>query len=140
MSNLYVLDTNVLVSALLFANSAPRKAFELASSTGKILISQETIDELNRVLSRPKFKRYISQAKRERFLLAFVQKSVLIEIQETIEECRDPKDNKFLELAVSGKATAIISGDKDLLVLHPFRDISIITVSQFLDSAKFTAE
>ena len=140
MSNLYVLDTNVLVSALLFANSAPRKAFELASSTGKILISQETIDELNDVLSRPKFERYISQPKRERFLLAFVQKSVLIEIQESIEECRDPKDNKFLELAVSGKATAIISGDKDLLVLHPFRDISIITVSQFLDSAKFTVE
>ncbi|MBE9044699.1 putative toxin-antitoxin system toxin component, PIN family [Pleurocapsales cyanobacterium LEGE 10410] len=134
MSDLYVLDTNILVSALLFANSAPRKAFELASSTGKILISQETIDELNRVLSRPKFERYISQAKRERFLLAFVQKSVLIEIQETIEECRDPKDNKFLELAVSGKATAIISGDKDLLVLHPFRDIPILTVSQFLDS------
>lgn len=140
MSNLYVLDTNVLVSALLFANSAPRKAFKLASSTGKILISQETIDELNKVLSRPKFERYISQAKRERFLLAFVQKSMLIEIQETIEECRDPKDNKFLELAMNGKATAIISGDKDLLVLHPFRDIPILTVSQFLDSAKFSAD
>jgi uncharacterized protein len=134
MSDLYVFDTNVLVSALLFTNSSPRKAFELALDIGKILISKETVDELNQVLSRPKFERYISQPKRERFLVDFVQKSELIEIQEKIDECRDPKDNKFLELAINGKATAIISGDKDLLILHPFRGIPILTVSQFLDS------
>jgi putative PIN family toxin of toxin-antitoxin system len=132
MSNLYVFDTNVLVSALLFANSSPRKALELALDTGKILISKETVDELNNVLSRPKFERYVSQPKRERFLLSLVQKSMLIEIQEKIEECRDPKDNKFLELAIDGKATTIVSGDQDLLILHPFRGISIVTVSQFL--------
>ena len=134
MNNVYVFDTNVLVSALLFANSLPRKALELALDRGKTLISKETVDELNNVLSRPKFKRYISPQKRERFLFSFIQKSVLIEIQEKIEECRDPKDNKFLELAVNGEATTIVSGDKDLLVLHPFREISILTVSQFLDS------
>jgi uncharacterized protein len=134
MSNLYVFDNNVLVSALLFANSSPRKAFELALDIGKILISKETVNELNNLLSRSKFERYISQQKRERFLLSFVQKDMLIDIQEKIEECRDPKDNKFLELAINGKATAIISGDKDLLVLHPFRGISIFTVSQFLNS------
>ncbi|MFM2313397.1 MAG: hypothetical protein RLZZ04_2673 [Cyanobacteriota bacterium] len=132
MSNLYVFDTNVLVSALLFASSSPRKALELALDTGKILISKETVDELNNVLSRPKFERYVSQPKRERFLLSLVQKSTLIEIQEKIEECRDPKDNKFLELAIDGKATEIVSGDQDLLILHPFRGIPIITVSQFL--------
>ena len=134
MNNLYVFDTNVLVSALLFANSSPREAFELALNTGRILISKETVDELNNVLSRPKFKRYISPEKRERFLLSLVQKSILIEIKEKIEECRAPKDNKFLELAINGKATAIVSGDKDLLILHPFRGIPIITVSQFLNS------
>jgi uncharacterized protein len=134
MSNCYVFDTNVLVSALLFANSSPRKALELALNTGTILISKETVDELNNVLSRPKFERYISQQKREDFLLSFVKKSVLIEIQEKIEECRDLKDNKFLELAISGKATEIVSGDRDLLVLNPFRGISIVTVSQFLNS------
>ena len=134
MNNLYVFDTNVLVSALLFANSSPSEAFELALNTGRILISKETVDELNNVLSRPKFKRYISPEKRERFLLSLVQKSILIEIKEKIEECRDPKDNKFLELAINGKATAIVSGDKDLLILHPFRGIPIITVSQFLNS------
>jgi uncharacterized protein len=132
MNNLYVFDTNILVSALLFANSSPRKALELALDSGKILISEETVDELNNVLSRPKFERYVSQQKRDRFLLSLVQKSTLIETQEKIEECRDPKDDKFLELAINGKATAIISGDKDLLILHPFRGIPIVTVSQFL--------
>ena len=85
-------------------------------------------------MSRPKFERYISLEKRERFLLSFVQKSVLVEIKEKVQECRDRKDDKFLELAINGKATAIVSGDKDLLILHPFRGIPIMTVSQFLNS------
>lgn len=51
---------------------------------------------------------------------------------EKIRICRDPKDNKYLELAVSSDANFIISGDKDLLVLHPFRKISILTPDQFL--------
>jgi uncharacterized protein len=134
MNNFYVFDTNVLVSALLFTNSSPRKAFELALDIGTIMISKATIDELNNVLSRPKFERYISQTKRENFLSSLVQKSTLIEIREKIKECRDPKDNKFLELAINGKATAIITGDQDLLILHPFRGIPIVTVSQFLNS------
>nr|WP_232285716.1 putative toxin-antitoxin system toxin component, PIN family [Crocosphaera chwakensis] len=49
-----------------------------------------------------------------------------------MNECRDPKDNKFLEVAVNGNATHIITGDKDLLELHPFRGISILKPKQFL--------
>jgi hypothetical protein len=62
-----------------------------------------------------------------------VREAVLIEVKDTITDCRDPKDNKFLELAVSGKASAIISGDEDLLALHPFRDIPIFTLRDFLE-------
>lgn len=51
---------------------------------------------------------------------------------EQIEECRDPKDNKILEVAVEGKADVIVTGDKDLLVLHPFRGIPIIGPAEFL--------
>jgi putative PIN family toxin of toxin-antitoxin system len=58
--------------------------------------------------------------------------STPIETNETISECRDPKDNKFLELAVCGKADFIISGDEDLLVLNPFRNIQMITPDSFL--------
>lgn len=133
MNNLYVFDTNVLVSAVLNADSQPRKAFELALNTGKILRSKETVSELNNVLSRPKFERYISPVKKESFLSYFVRESILIEVQVKIEDCRDLKDNKFLELAIEGKATTIISGDQDLLILNPFRNIPIITVKQFLN-------
>ena len=56
----------------------------------------------------------------------------LLEVIEVVTDCRDPKDNKFLELALIGKATHIVSGDEDLLVLHPFRGISILTPQSFL--------
>ncbi len=58
--------------------------------------------------------------------------SELVEIKELITICRDPKDDKFLELAISGKADFIITGDQDLLILNPFRDIEIITANEFL--------
>ena len=56
----------------------------------------------------------------------------MVEIAETFTDCRDAKDNKFLELAVSGKADCIVSGDADLLVLNPFRGIPILTPREFL--------
>ena len=69
---------------------------------------------------------------REAFLEALIERSVLVEITEQVSACRDPKDDKVLELAVSGKADYIISGDKDLLVLNPFRHIAVITADEFL--------
>jgi len=51
-----------------------------------------------------------------------------------ITDCRDPKDNKFLELAVTANASCIITGDDDLLVLHPFRNIPILNASDFLNN------
>jgi uncharacterized protein len=81
---------------------------------------------------RPKFDKYISQEKRLNFLGNLQQKAKLVKIKETINACRDAKDNKFLELAVSGNGDFIITGDQDLLVLNPFRKIEIITVNEFL--------
>lgn len=132
MSNLYVFDTNVIISAALFASSKPGVALNVALDRGKVLISLAVISELNDVLSRPKFERYVPLEKRERFLAVLCRDAILVEIVERVEECRDPKDDKFLELAVNGNATAIVSGDRDLLVLHPFREIPIITPDEFL--------
>jgi predicted nucleic acid-binding protein len=56
----------------------------------------------------------------------------LVEITEMIEACRDPKDNKVLEVAVNGQATCIVTGDEDLRILHPFRGIPILTPAEFL--------
>jgi len=132
----YVFDTSVLVSALLVRDSKPRQAFDLALYHGVILLSLPTLKELSDVLTRPKFNPYLSGDDRERFLAALVLEAVLIEIKDTVKACRDPNDDKFLELAVSGQATRIISSDKDLLELSPFRRIPITTPGEFIKQLK----
>ena len=128
----YVFDTNTLVSAALFEGSTPGRAFRLALRTGALLASPETLAELSEVLSRGKLERYVTQEEREEFFGVLVARAEIVEPTETVSACRDPKDDKFLELALEGRATAIISGDKDLLVLHPFRGVSIVTAATFL--------
>lgn len=67
-----------------------------------------------------------------RILAAFIREALLIEVTAVVKECRDPKDDKFLELTLSGHASCIISGDDDLLVLHPFRGIPVLSPGAFL--------
>lgn len=74
-----------------------------------------------------------------RFLAALTREAEWVEVHSHIQACRDPKDNKFLELAVSGKATHIVSGDNDLLTLHPFHGIHILSPRAFLDLEQATA-
>lgn len=133
-SNLFVLDTNTLVSSSLFRNSIPREAEKKATRTGKIVASIATYDEFVEVFLRSKFDKYISIETRLAILSEFKRLALFIEISETITDCRDPKDNKFLELAVSANASCIIFGDKDLLILHPFRNIPIFNAVDFLNN------
>lgn len=129
----FVLDTNVIVSAFLLQKSVARQAFDRAATNGKILISLGTAEELSAVLRRSSFDRYVSEALRIEFLTALIRDSILIEVSQMVRECRDPKDDKFLELAASGGASGIVTGDDDLLVLNPFRGIPIMTPRQFLE-------
>lgn len=129
-----VLDTNLLVSAALRRRSVPRQAFELAFRRGDVLVSSETLAELEEVLTRSKFDRYLSREKRVLFWANFLNLAKLVAITESVSICRDPKDDKFLSLAVSGGADFLVSGDADLLVLHPFRGIGILTPVDFLDT------
>lgn len=132
-----VFDTNVIVSAALLAGSVPRQAFDKALAAGSMLISVPVLLELAEVLSRKKLNKYLREEERMRFLGALLKEAELVEIAEVVTACRDAKDDKFLELAVSGKATCIVSGDNDLLILNPFREISILTPREFLsDSAQ----
>ena len=128
-----VFDTNVVVSALLFDRSVPGQAFHAVLEHGVVLASQATLVELNEVLARKKFDSYLTRDEREQFLARLVRQATVIAITEQIRECRDPKDDKFLELAVNGSASHLVTGDQDLLVLHPFRDISVLTPAQFLE-------
>src|SRR5947209_3375587 len=127
-----VIDTGVAVSAVLLPRSVPRQAFDAAAARGKLLASEATVAELDEVLRRPKFNKYVPEEKRLEFLAALVREAEQVEVTEVITACRDAKDNKFLELAVSGRASHILSGDADLLALHPFRGIAVVTPQVFL--------
>ena len=91
------------------------------------------MEELLVTLNKTKFKKYIRPKDRFVFINRIMRKAIFVEVNHKINECRDPKDNKFLELALSGKADCIISGDEDLLILNPFRGIPILTANEFLD-------
>ncbi|GEM_PF-1527967 len=94
-----------------------------------------TIGELDDVLRCPKFDVYLSEERRLTFLAALLREAEMVDVVNVVTACRDPKDNKFLELAVSGRATHIVSGDTDLLVLHPFRGIAEVNPRAFLTIA-----
>lgn len=121
-----VVDTNTLISSILIPQSIPDRAFKKARDTSVLLFSAATFEELQQVITWPKFDRYVSMILRIEFMARLKEQSEWIEIIEVITDCRDDKDNKFLEVAFNGKADSIITGDQDLLILHPFRDISIV--------------
>jgi putative PIN family toxin of toxin-antitoxin system len=127
-----VFDTNVLVSALLLPDSKPRHALELAIQKGRVLLSFAALAEIYEVLGRKKFLRYIDEEDIRSFLAALTLEAEWVEIDVRITACRDPKDDKFLELAVSGRATHIVTGDSDLLALNPFQGIEILPPHRFL--------
>jgi uncharacterized protein len=131
-----VFDTSVAVSAVLLPRSIPRQAFDFAVESGRLLLSEAAIAELDDVLRRPKFDKYVSEQKRLEFLLSLVNFAEIVPVSKRITVCRDAKDNKFLELAVSGRASHIVSGDDDLLVLHPFQQIAIVSPMEFLNINK----
>ena len=130
--NLFVIDTNNLISPFLFEYSTPKLAYDKVKEIGKISESIETLDEFCDVFIRSNFDKFIPFDKRLRVINDLVEIVTLHEITERIKDCRDPKDNKFLELAVCANASCIVTGDNDLLILHPFRGIPILNANDFL--------
>jgi len=129
----FIFDTNVLISAFLFKQSIPRQALDLANSIGTIVRSEDTLEELWNVLIRPKFDRFLSLSDRITLLRAFEQISQSCTVTIPVVLCRDPKDDKFLSLALSAQADCITSGDQDLLVLSGTFLLPILSPSQFCD-------
>jgi len=127
-----VVDTNALISRLLLPRSAPGKAVRKAADSGQLLVSEATLAELADVLARPKFSPYVTIKDRQQFIRLLGRVAEVVPITHVIRASRDPKNDKFLELAVNGEAQLIITGDKDLLVLDPFRQIPIITPAEYL--------
>lgn len=127
-----VLDTNVLVSGALLPQSVPAKVFDRILLTDVLLFSESTLGELRSVLDRRKFQRYLDPDRRSRFLARCVEAASFVEILRRLQVCRDPDDDKFLDVAINGGADVIVSGDDDLLQLDPFEGISIVTPAVYL--------
>jgi putative PIN family toxin of toxin-antitoxin system len=99
----------------------------------QLLASHATTTELADVLARPKFDAYVSLEDRQQFIRLLGRIVEMVPIVHTVRACRDPRDDKFLELAVNGEADLIVTGDEDLLALHPFRGVRIITPAAYVD-------
>ena len=123
------------MSAFLIGSHTNALAFDKAIETGRIVISHYINLELSDVFLRSKFDRFASLQDRIN-LLGYLDRQLFLwpNSLETIKACRDPKDDKYLDLAVTCKASCIVTGDKDLLVLHPFKNIPILTAAEFLNT------
>jgi putative PIN family toxin of toxin-antitoxin system len=130
-----VVDTNVFVSAALKDKSIPGLAASEVERRGGLLKSLATERQLFDVLARPYLRALIDPASVS-WLSNLLAAAEPVEIVERIAACRDPTDDKVLELAVNGRADVIVTGDADLLALHPFRAIPILTPAQFVSGLR----
>lgn len=127
----WVLDTNTLVSRLLMPGGTAGRAVDRALALGVPLVSDATLAELVTVLARPRFDRWVSLAERQQFVRLLGGVARHIPIIRQVQACRDPKDDKFLDVALNGEADALISGDQDLQVLDPFHGMRIVSPAVF---------
>jgi putative PIN family toxin of toxin-antitoxin system len=135
-----VFDTSTLVSAALRVGSLAHRAMAHALSTGELCVSTATLAELDAVLMRPKFDQYLPVEMRQEFVAFVSLQATWFEVSEgdannVQPPCRDPKDNPFLALAQRCDADVLISSDADLLVLHPWNGVPILTPTAFLTAA-----
>lgn len=131
-----VIDTNVFVSGLLSSTSPPSRAVERAATEDQLVASMATLHELTATLLSPRFDRYVSGKRRDALLLRLAPLVEIVEVVQQVRACRGPDDDKFLEAALAGRADLIITGDADLLVLHPFRQIAILSPTAYLDRSR----
>ena len=129
-----VIDAGVVLSSALFSHSVPATLVDWALANGRVLISNETMAELSTVFHREKFDRYSPREARLDYLWVYSRQVHQVEIQTRTNACRDPKDNIYLDVAINGQATHLITGDNDLLVLNPFQGIKILKPAAFLES------
>src|SRR6266571_5240631 len=127
-----VLDTNVLISAILSPIGKPFACLRWVLENATLIVSRELLEELETRLARPKFSKYVDDSRRRTFVADLALSAVQVEIPGTLRVCRDPDDDKLLEVAVIGRADCLVTGDQDLLILNPFQGIPILTPAGFL--------
>jgi len=126
-------DNNLIVSAMISPLGTAARVYDVLFAQSEILVSAPLLLELRAVAARRKFDRYMPLPLRMAFVDAYELACDRMPICNSIDECRDPKDNMLLELALSGHADLIVTGDKDLLCLHPWRGIAILSPADYLE-------
>lgn len=130
-----VVDTNIIVRALIMPHGTVGPVLlRLRQGDYTLLYAQSLLEELVDVLNRPRIRRKyrLTDNDIQSVLALILLRGEEVKPQQAVSVCRDPKDNKFLEVALTGQADVIISGDDDLLALHPFAGIPIVSPSTFL--------
>jgi len=127
-----VFDASSIVGAALKTDSMPERALLLARSHDTVCLSSAVEGEIREVLQRPKLRRYISDISRQRILDIVGAGALMFHPTERVSDCRDVKDNKYLELGLAAAASIIVSSDEDLLVLDPWRGIRILRPADYV--------
>jgi uncharacterized protein len=129
---LIIFDASALVGAALKVDSVPERALLRAEEADVFALSAAIESEIAKVLRRPRFESAIPRERRERIMDLLRQTAVWFEPAVRVTDCRDPKDNMYLELALAAGAETIVSNDDDLLVLHPWRGVRILRPADYL--------
>lgn len=137
--NVYVFDASTIVSAALSPDGLPRLALATARAKGTIALSAPGYREIAEVLTRPKFARILTADRRHEVLALLSAAALWAEPTEKVRDCRDRKDNRYLELALAVHAAAIVSGDEDLLILNPWRGIRVLRPAAFVTAFRMDA-
>ncbi|MFU8833366.1 MAG: putative toxin-antitoxin system toxin component, PIN family [Wenzhouxiangella sp.] len=128
-----VVDTNVLISALLTPKGKSGQTLRrLAQNESTLLLSRVTFLELASRLARSKFDPYRTAEQTDRYLEWLAEVAEWVKPSIRITDCRDPDDNRFLEVLVAGEGDLLLTGDSDLLDLHPYEGRPILTPADFL--------
>lgn len=130
-----VFDATTLVSATFRRDGVPARAVRHALRSDRIAVSEAVLTELLDVLDRPRLARFVDPELRAELVGQLDALGVLFAPTETVADCRDAKDDKYLELALAADARMIVSGDADLLVLHPWRGVRILRPADYLAEA-----
>ena len=131
-----VFDASAVVSAALKVDSVPERALLRPEEVDVLALSAAIDAEIAEVLARPRFARAIPRDRREHVLTILRREAVWFEPSVRVTDCRDPKDDKYLELALASGAETIVSSDDDLLVLHPWRATRILRPADYLALAQ----
>jgi putative PIN family toxin of toxin-antitoxin system len=127
-----VADNSLVISAFVQPGGVSSRALRRMGLNLTLIASEATLAELLVTLTRPKFERWIRYERRMQLFASYVSSVAIVPTASEVRDCRDPKDDKFLDLALSGHADVIVTGDEDLLCLHPWRGIAILSPTDYL--------